>query len=138
MFDKDPETKARFNEHLPFQVFSCWNGAVTFSAEPFLLDKVAFRAINPGECYSGEPELLCKDFWYKGYGKIAVVPSVSLEYTDESGMRVKASKGYTSEWVDVEYDERSYINWNSNPPDQVKCLDVFESKEWRPWNETLA
>lgn len=41
-------------------------------------------------------------------------------------------------WVGVEYDERSYINWKPNPPDQVKCLDDLESKEWRPWNETLV
>lgn len=112
---------------------------MTFTAQPFLIDEVAFRGNNPGECYQGEPELLCKDLWHKGHGKIAVVPSVNLEYTDDGGMNAKANKGYTSMWVGVEYDERSYFNWNTQPPDdQVKCLDDLESKEWRPWNETLV
>lgn len=99
---------------------------------------MAFRGNNPGECYQGEPELFCKDLWHQGYGKIAVVPSVNLEYTDERGKSVKAVKGYTSTWVDVEYDERSSIDWTMDPPDQVKCLADLESKEWRPWNETLV
>lgn len=66
---------------------------MTFTAEPFLINEVAFRRNNPGECYQGEPELLCKDLWYEGCGKIAVVPSVNLEYTDERSMNVKAAKG---------------------------------------------
>lgn len=138
LFWNDPDTGSRYSSHLPFQVFSCWNGAVAFTAEPIINNQVAFRSNNRGECFQGEPELLCKDFWFNDYGKIAVVPSVNLEYTDERGKDIKALKGYTSKWVGSKSDERSSINWNPNPPDQVKCMEVLEMSEWRAWNETLV
>lgn len=138
LFWADWDTKRRYSSHLPFQVFSCWNGAVTFTAAPFLAKEVSFRSSNPGECFQGEPELLCKDLWHKGWNKIAVVPSVNLEYTDERGRDIKALKGYTSKWAGPEQDEKSRIDWIPNPPDQVKCLAVMELPEWRPWNETLT
>ncbi|KAK7749703.1 hypothetical protein SLS53_000282 [Cytospora paraplurivora] len=138
LFWNDLETRNRYSAHLPFQVFSCWNGAVTFTAEPILKRQVSFRGSNPGECFQGEPELFCKDLWYKGWNKIAVVPSVNLEYTDERGKDLKALKGYTSTWVGPEQDEKSKIDWNPNPPDQVKCMEIMEKPDWRPWNETLS
>ncbi|KUI61197.1 Alpha-1,3-mannosyltransferase CMT1 [Cytospora mali] len=138
LFWEDNDTKSRYSAHLPFQVFSCWNGAVTFTAELILNREVLFRSNKPGECFQGEPELFCKDMWYKGWNKIAVVPSVNLEYTDDRGKDLKALKGYTSSWVGPEQDEKSKIDWNPNPPDQVKCMEVLERPEWRPWNETLS
>lgn len=137
LFWNDSETRKRFNAHLPFQVFSCWNGATAFTAEPIVSKEVKFRSSNTGECFQGEPELLCKDLWYKGHGKIAVVPSVNLEYTDDRGKDIKALKGYTSKWVGLEQDEKSRIDWQLQPPAQVKCMEVLEMHDWRPWNETL-
>ncbi|KAI3399322.1 hypothetical protein diail_7277 [Diaporthe ilicicola] len=137
LFWNDHETKSRYSTHLPFQVFSCWNGAVAFSADPILDGDVVFRSSNPGECLQGEPELFCKDLWYKGWGKIAVVPSVNLAYSDEAGKKLKALKGYTSKWVGPEQDERSKIEWQQDPPQRVKCMEAMEKPEWRPWDETL-
>lgn len=76
--------------------------------------------------------------WYKGWKKIAVVPSVNLEYSDERARDIKAFKGYTSKWVGPEQDEKSKIDWIPDPPDQVKCLAVMELPEWRPWNESIT
>lgn len=40
---------------------------------------------------------LCKDFWLNGYGKVAVVPSVNVEYGNENAKRIKAEKRYICE-----------------------------------------
>ncbi|KAF3770752.1 family 69 glycosyltransferase, partial [Cryphonectria parasitica EP155] len=137
LFWKDTDTKKRYQAHLPFQVFSCWNGAVAFTAQPILDREVSFRSNKPGECFQGEPQLFCKDLWHAGYGKIAVVPSVNLEYSDERGKDIKVLKGYTSRWVGPEQDSRSIFDWRSSPPELVKCMEAMETSEWRPWNETL-
>ncbi|KAM5350099.1 hypothetical protein ACJ41O_006604 [Fusarium nematophilum] len=94
LFPDNPQSKSRLNSHLPFQVFACWNGAVVFTAAP-LLNGLRFRQVNAkaDECWQGEPELFCKDMWFRGYGRIAVVPSVNLEYTDERAARLKTAKG---------------------------------------------
>ena len=138
LFWNDHETKSRYSTHLPFQVFSCWNGGVAFSAEPILYGDVVFRSNKPGECYQGESELFCKDLWYKGWGKIAVVPSVNLGYSDDQGKALKALKGYTSKWVGPEQDKKSKIEWQQDPPQQVKCMEAMEKPDWRPWDETLV
>lgn len=65
------------------------------------------------------------------------MPSVNLEYTDDRGKDIKALKGYTSKWVGFEQDHKSHIDWQLQPPDQVKCMEVLEMSDWRPWNETL-
>lgn len=76
--------------------------------------------------------------WAKGYGKIAVIPAVNLEYSDDRGRDLKALKGYTSKWVGTEQDEKSHIEWKQDPPELVKCMAVMEKPDWRPWNETLT
>ncbi|KAL8955747.1 MAG: hypothetical protein Q9183_006536, partial [Haloplaca sp. 2 TL-2023] len=50
----------------PFQVFSCWNGAIAVTAEPFINSKVRFRAAHPNKCPQGEPTSFCKDLWLNG------------------------------------------------------------------------
>lgn len=135
--------RARLASHRPFQVFSCWNGAVAFTAKPLLDGKVGFRRVGGGECFQGEPQLFCKDLWFNGYGRIAVVPSVNLEYSDERGGWVKEDRGYTSEWTAREGDEADEdapplkVDWEG-PPDQVKCMPTFTMQSWLPWNESLA
>lgn len=138
-FERDPPTLARLAAHRPFQAFACWNGAVTFAARPVLERALDFRVSAKGECFQGEPQLFCKDMWWHGYGKIAVVPSVNLEYTDERGRHIKQDKGYASNWTAVE-DEGDLplrIDW-AGPPDMVKCMPSFDRQSWLPWNESLA
>ncbi|KAJ9161271.1 Alpha-mannosyltransferase [Coniochaeta hoffmannii] len=139
LFWNEAVARTRFEAHRPFQVFSCWNGAVAFTAAPVVDGKVAFRATaeDKGECFQAEPQLFCKDMWFHGYGKIAVVPSVSLAYTNEDGKRIKEDKGYTSQWIGQGAALDDLIEWGS-PPERVKCMPTFTDQTWRPWNETLS
>lgn len=94
LFWNEPVARARLARHAPFQVFACWNGAVAVTARPLLLDGVRFRGAGEGEgregeCRQGEPGLFCKDLWWRGYGRIMVVPSVNLEYGVEKGGRLR-------------------------------------------------
>ncbi|KAK5662629.1 hypothetical protein OQA88_8543 [Cercophora sp. LCS_1] len=138
LFWNDPVTKARFDNHQPFQAFACWNGAVAFTAAPVVNGLVTFRSsrIDKGECHQGEPELFCKDMWYHGYGKIMVVPSINLEYTNEKGKYIKELKGYTSQWIKKDVEQDRIPEWLP-PPDKVKCMPTFNDQTWRLWNETL-
>ncbi|KAB5546820.1 glycosyltransferase family 69 protein [Coniochaeta sp. 2T2.1] len=139
LFWNDPVSRARFDAHQPFQVFSCWNGAVAFTATPVVEGKVAFRAAldDEGECFQAEPQLFCKDMWFQGHGKIAVVPRVNLAYTNDDGQRIKKDKGHTSHWVNAGASSADVIEWQP-PPDLVKCMPTFTDQTWRPWNESFS
>ena len=139
LFWNSEETRRRFFSTRPFQVFACWNGAVAFTAEPIIRDIVHFRGRNKeaGECDDGEPNLFCKDLWFHGYGKIAVIPSVNLEYSVEKGRMIKQEKGYVTDAVSTQDASADRIDWRLNPPEKVKCFDEWTSISWRPWNETL-
>lgn len=81
LFWNDADALQRFISHQPFQVFSCWNGAVVFGAGALLEKEVRFRTNRKGgdgECSQGEPQLFCKDLWFHGLGKVAVVPTVKF------------------------------------------------------------
>jgi alpha-1,3-mannosyltransferase len=109
------------------------------AAAPFARGEVSFRWSRPGECYQGEPQLLCKDLWWSGHGRIAVVPGVHLAYTDSGGRWVKKERGYVSDFVRRVMDaglER--IDWEERPPEMVKCVPTFTEQWWLPWNESLA
>ena len=85
-------------------------------------------------------QLWCKDMWYAGLGRIAVVPSVNLGYEDADTKRIKKTKGYVYQAVQRENDEGSednLISWQDHPPDQVKCVVNWGDQYWSPWNETL-
>lgn len=141
LFFDHPPSRARFLAGLPTQVFSCWNGAVALRAAPLARGDAAFRCPRPGECFQGEPQLLCKDLWGRGYGRIAVVPAVNLDYTDRGGRWVKKEKGYVSDFVGREgrLDERrERIAWEPRPPEMVKCVPTFTEQEWLPWNESMS
>ncbi|KAL5354268.1 hypothetical protein ACLOAV_000356 [Pseudogymnoascus australis] len=130
-----PRTE-RFDEHKPFQVFACWNGAVVFSAKPLIEKNIRFRKSKAGECYSGEPRLFCKDLWMEGYSKIAVVPSVNLDYSDGSAKKAKELHGYVSDALKEESNGESLkIAWDEKPPEQVKCMSDFADQSWVPWNQ---
>ncbi|KAH6956514.1 cryptococcal mannosyltransferase 1-domain-containing protein [Fusarium avenaceum] len=136
LFWNAPATQSRYRAQQPFQVFACWNGATVFTAAP-LLHGLRFRDVHgdKGECFQGEPQLFCKDMWHRGYRKIAVVPSVNLEYSDEKAADIKKLKGYVSDIVEDREDIA--IDWVFEPPEQVRCMPTWEKQSWRPWNETL-
>jgi len=137
IFWNNPPTRSRYDAHLPFQVFSCWNGATVFTAAPILGSQISFRPPREGECVQGEPQLFCKDLWYHGYRRIAVVPSVNLEYSDERGRQIKDLKGYTSRWAGNVDSKAEAIEWRQNPPNKVKCMGTYANQFWQAWNETL-
>ncbi|KAL8865194.1 MAG: hypothetical protein Q9174_007021, partial [Haloplaca sp. 1 TL-2023] len=134
LFWNNPEASEKLSAGKPFQVFSCWNGAVAFKAKPIVQQKLKFRKAGPEECPQGEPKSFCKDMWVLGYGKIAVVPSVNLEYSDEAAKKIKALKGYVSRFVagGVEDDE---IEWQTKPPEKVKCIRNYGDQTWPPWDD---
>ncbi|KAJ3536310.1 hypothetical protein NM208_g6777 [Fusarium decemcellulare] len=138
LFWNAPETRARYSSQLPFQVFACWNGATAFTAAP-LLHGLRFRDVrgDKKECYQGEPQLFCKDMWWRGYRKIAVVPTINLEYSNEKGKDIKDQKGYVSDLVKNQNEDSAHIDWIYNAPDQVRCMPDWGHQSWRPWNETL-
>lgn len=138
LFWNDAGTQARYNARRPFQVFSCWNGGAVFGAEPLLLGEsgVRFRRARQGECHQGEPQLFCKDLWWMGFGKIAVVPTVNLEYSNEAGEKIKKAKGYVSQFVDVAQWVDEEIEWRAEPPEKVKCMAVYSDQFFEAWNKT--
>lgn len=140
LFWNDPESKARFEAKQPLQVFACWNGAVAFPAWPIASREVAFRAARAelGECHNGEPEIFCKDLWAHGYGRIAVVPYINLEYSTDKGQRIKDERGYTSATAaSRSHSAEDSIDWQG-PPENVKCMPTFDNQFWLPWNHTLG
>ncbi|KAI4247845.1 MAG: hypothetical protein LQ352_006081 [Teloschistes flavicans] len=133
LFWNNSQTRESLDVGQPFQVYSCWNGAVAVTARPFLASGVRFRVAHPGECPQGEPKSLCKDFWLNGHGKIAVVPSVNLEYSDDGARRVKEAKGYVSDWLQKGEDRP--IEWKGMPPKNVKCMTPPDyNSTWPEWD----
>ncbi|TVY15815.1 Alpha-1,3-mannosyltransferase CMT1 [Lachnellula arida] len=136
LFWNNEETLERYINNKPFQVYACWNGGTAFTARPLLEQKIKFRRSAEGECYMGEPTIFCKELWYLGYGKIAVVPTVNVEYTDVNSRKIKKQKGTVSSHLDGK-DENDMIKWQG-PPEKVKCAPNWYSQAWLPWNETLT
>ena len=136
LFWNDNAAYRRLQFGLPFQVFSCWNGIATFTAQPLFSKEIAFRSATKQECFQGEPKLFCKDMWSHGYGKIAVVPSVSAAYTIEETQKIKALKGYVAKWATSENDGNR-IAWKKEPPPQVKCMPTYDNQRFVPWNEGI-
>ncbi|KAF3050528.1 hypothetical protein E8E11_009459 [Didymella keratinophila] len=137
LFWNDDKARARLGAAKPFQVFSCWNGVTAFTAKPLLDGRIKFRGHGPGECFQGEPKLFAKDLWTNGYGKIAVVPSVNVEYSDENAKRIKALKGYVASHITNEGDD-ARIEWEANPPEKVKCMPTHQRQFFVDWNEGLG
>lgn len=83
-----------------------------FTAKPLLEKIIKFGRSTHGEFLQDEPQVFCKDMWYLGYGKIATMPSVNVEYSSEAAKRLKELKelkGYVSHWV-VNGDPGGMIN----------------------------
>ncbi|KAL7947256.1 cryptococcal mannosyltransferase 1 domain-containing protein [Trichoderma barbatum] len=138
LFWNAPDTKSRFEQLRPFQTFACWNGATVFSAQP-IVEGLHFRTNyhKTGECFQGEPVLFCKDMWFRGYGKIAVVPSVNLEYSIEKGTKLKEVKGFVSDNVANHDEQGDSIDWEG-PPDTVRCMPTWKDQFFQRWNKSLT
>ncbi|KAF1837353.1 alpha-1,3-mannosyltransferase CMT1 [Decorospora gaudefroyi] len=136
LFWNDEKAHSRWANSKPFQVFACWNGITAFTAKLLMEKKIAFRAHKENECYQGEPKLFAKDMWFHGYGKIAVVPSVNVEYSDEAAKKIKALKGYASKHVANEGDDVK-ITWETSPPEKVKCMPDYQHQSFVAWDEGL-
>ncbi|KAL8904615.1 MAG: hypothetical protein Q9171_006990 [Xanthocarpia ochracea] len=134
LFWNNPDASEKFDAGKPFQVFSCWSGAVAVTAKPIAQEKIEFRSPSDHECLQREPKSICSDLWMLGYGKIAVVPSVNLGYSDEDGKRIKFVKGYVSRFV-AGGDDHDKIEWEGKPPETVKCMYNYANQHWRPWIE---
>ncbi|KAL8651079.1 MAG: hypothetical protein Q9210_003460 [Variospora velana] len=132
----DPARKRRLNASLPFQAFACWNGMAVMSAEPFLERGIRFRrSREEGECYMGEPTLLCKDLWTEGFGKILVVPSVWVAYSRDASVKVKREKGFVEENVKRGGEEglQEMVEWEKDPPRRIKCpVPSYADPRWVP------
>ncbi|KAM5342236.1 hypothetical protein ACJ41O_015267 [Fusarium nematophilum] len=109
---------------------------LVFGAQP-VIENLRFRAAKKNECRQGEPQLFCKDMWYRGYRKIAVVPSVNLEYKLHMGRKIKEKMGFTSDVVSNPDPAGDRIKWKPDPPAEVKCIAAWKNQYWLPWNESL-
>lgn len=136
LFWNDDKARARLAAAKPFQVFACWNGVTAFTAKPLLDGRIRFRARRPDECFQGEPKLFAKDMWVEGFGRIAVVPSVNVEYSDEAAGKIKALKGYVASHVAGEGGD-GRIEWEAKPPEKVKCMPDYQHQNFVDWDEGL-
>jgi alpha-1,3-mannosyltransferase len=135
LFWNDPSTRARLDHGQPIQVFSCWNGATTFTAKPVMEQKIKFRSAHHGECRLGEPTHFCKDMWKEGYKKIAIVPTVNIGYSDEQSRLAKERHGSVSSWVEKENSAESFIFWDKEPPRKIKCFPSWDSPSMVRWDQ---
>ena len=104
-----------------------------FRAKPIMDKEIEFRRAVDGECVMGEPTLLCKDLWGKGYGKIQVVPTVNVAYSVEQARKTKAVRGWVRDSVDMESeaDNTTPVEWQGPPP-MVKCAPNWGQPSWIP------
>lgn len=78
------DSKQAVLNNQPFKVYSCWNGAVAFAAEPLLEEGVEFRARHYDnstcECVQSECLLIATDFRRLGHDRILINPAVRVTY----------------------------------------------------------
>lgn len=129
MFWDHELSQDKWQRHQALQVYSCWGFMVALAARPFLKDRIRFRSAASGECYMGEPMTLAKDLWRSEQGRVLVVPTVNVAYSDRESLFVKARRGYVNNTIeDGRHTER--ITWKMKPPGQVKCQPEWGPKRW--------
>ncbi|OAF99010.1 uncharacterized protein CC84DRAFT_1169730 [Paraphaeosphaeria sporulosa] len=145
-FPDDPATLARWNKSLPVQVFSCWNGIVAITAEPFMDGTLRFRGVEGAdrekkdeECYQGEPNHLTKDMWYLGYSRIATIPTITTAYTYWDARSTRERRGSVAQHVLLlNGTAEETITWQKEPPRQFHCIPAGRDPEWVPWDQGCA
>ena len=121
LFCDDQKGKSQWGNVRSFQVFACWNGSQRSQRSHPWAEKIAFWARAENESFQGEPSLFAKDMWFHGYGKISVIPSVNLGYSDDALAKIKTLKGFVSSHV-VSKSDGILIDWELQPPAKVKCI----------------
>nr|KAJ3410404.1 capsular associated protein [Polyrhizophydium stewartii] len=93
-FVYDPEARSRYELGLPVQAYSCWNGMAVMNSAPFYDHNLRFRRSDAalGECAASECQLIAKDMWMLGYGRILMVPLVRVVYDLPLHGAVRAKK----------------------------------------------
>jgi len=114
-------------KNLPFQVFSCWNGLVSFKADLFQDLHLEFRRGAPNQCAASEAELIFHDMWRAGRGRVAVVPSAAVAYNNPHFNRCVADSQPTS-FI------QSSITFQPAPR-QVTCCSLPEDEDQVNWSE---
>ncbi|PVH93164.1 glycosyltransferase family 69 protein, partial [Periconia macrospinosa] len=137
-WNHEPSRK-RIDAWKPLQVFACWNGITVFTAKPFMEKKIKFRYVpadSEKECYQAEPNLFAKDMWHHGYGRIGIVPTVNLAYSDGEAKSLREQKGWMQQHLVP--DEEALIDWTDTPPAKVVCVPWLRGDQtWHPWNQGL-
>ena len=137
LFWADRESRAKYDNHQPFQVYSCWNGGAVIAGAPIMQQKIRFRRndVTADECYMGEPTLFAKDLWRLGLGRIQVVPSVNVIYGEETTFNaVKDLRGRVEGSVNVSDPalQTERVQWQALPPSLVKCMPQLHTPYWVP------
>ena len=139
IFWDDEYTIQRWEKFQPVQVFACWNGIVALTAKPFMDGKIRFRGLegyDNKECFQGEPNLLAKDLWYHGYGRIQTLPAITTAYEYYEYLNSKRARGSLSDHFGE--SDMSNVEWKATPPRKVKCRPQWENDDrWLPWNFEL-
>ncbi|GAB7337829.1 hypothetical protein MBLNU457_4230t1 [Dothideomycetes sp. NU457] len=146
LFWNDANLKARRENGLAFQVFSCWNGGVAFTAKPLVEHGVRFRTHHQGECHLGEPVHFAKDFRQVGYDRVAVVGSVNVGYNDADTRAAKDRWGNVQDWTTQRWLAEmkmqgisEKIRWDPNPPDKIMCIEMWGADaHYVDWDEPRA
>jgi alpha-1,3-mannosyltransferase len=146
IFPDHAPTRARWEDYLPVQVFSCWNGIVALTAKPFMNGTLRFRGIEGAdrekvdeECYQGEPNLLTKDMWYLGYYRIATLPTITTAYTYWDAHSVRELRGSVAlHTMLANGTAEEKISWQKEPPKKFMCIPQGRDPEWVPWDQGCA
>jgi len=126
-----------------FQVFSCWNGMVVFDASIFQKQHLLFRFHREdlGECAASEADLIFRDMWNIGRGRIAVSPTAASSYSDAGFKKCALRKQPT------DFDTSSAISWAPAPKMSSCCPkergeDVINyhtcfNEDWNRFNNSV-
>mmetsp|Transcript_14855 Transcript_14855/g.27461 ORF Transcript_14855/g.27461 Transcript_14855/m.27461 type:complete len:477 (-) Transcript_14855:126-1556(-) len=108
----------------PFQVFSCWNGMVAFSADVFQKHGLYFRTGREhlGECAAGEAELIFRDMWKEGRGKFLISPRAVSTYSKQDFRQCALSR------QPIVFNHNSPITWKAAPK-VVRCCPLRKNKD---------
>ena len=117
-FVTEQSASAAYRRNMPFQVFSCWGGAVAMSASLIQRDGLRFRMGYPLECSSSECEILCRDMWSIGRGRIITVPNVVTAYNVPHHRAVIEKNLFQSL---TRKRVRDPVQFIEEPPDLIEC-----------------
>jgi len=106
---QDPAAQRRFDDQLPLQVFSCWNGMLASRTAPYLppvrhrsrrrlIRQHNVRLRSTGDEVVSESFVFCQDLWRAGYNKLAMAPRVKV------GVRVSRAASLTPQYNPIDYE----------------------------------